>query len=142
MLKRDFLLFFLLLLIRFLFLIPLLSNEKAILEAISDAKEYYELAQNLALSFNYEREGNFDTKRPPFFPFLLSFFYLIIPKPYIGFIFYLILSIIFLLIIKKYCDKESFYLFALFFILSPQVNFYSLFPITDLFFGITLFLGY
>ncbi|MEO0122052.1 MAG: hypothetical protein ABIK41_04840, partial [candidate division WOR-3 bacterium] len=79
MLKRDFLLFFLLLLIRFLFLIPLLSNEKAILEAISDAKEYYELAQNLALSFNYEREGNFDTKRPPFFPFLLSFFYLIIP---------------------------------------------------------------
>ncbi|MEO0086840.1 MAG: hypothetical protein ABIK90_02020 [candidate division WOR-3 bacterium] len=142
MLKRDFLLFFLLLLIRFLFLLPLLSNEKAILEAISDAKEYYELAQNLALSFNYEREGNFDTKRPPFFPFLLSFFYLIIPKPYIGFIFYLILSIIFLLIIRKYCDKESFYLFALFFILSPQVNFYSLFPITDLFFGITLFLGY
>ncbi|MCX7837402.1 MAG: hypothetical protein N2323_05540 [candidate division WOR-3 bacterium] len=142
MFKRNFLLILLLILIRFLFFIPLLSNENAILEAVSDGKEYYELAKNLALSFNYEREGKFDTKRPPLFPFLLSLFYFIYPKPYIGFIFYLILSIIFLLLIKKYCPKEIFYPFAFLFILSPQINFYSLFPITDLLFGIFLFLAY
>lgn len=142
MLKREFLLFFLLILIRFLFLIPLLNKEEKFLKAISDGKEYYELAKNLSLSFKYEREGNFDTKRTPLFPFLLSFFYLLFPKVYIGFIFYLILSILLLLIVRRYCKKEVFYFFALFFIFSPQINFYSLFPIADLFFGVILFFGY
>ncbi len=142
MLKKEFLLFFLLILIRFLFLLPLLNKEKIILLAVSDGKEYYELAKNLALFFKYERESNFDTKRSPLFPFLLSLFYLLFPKAYIGFIFYLILSILLLLIIRKYLKREVFYLFALLIIFSPQLNFYSLFPITDLFFGIVLFLGY
>ena len=131
----------LLIVLRFFFFLPLISNKEKLVNAITDAKEYCELAYNLSLKKGYEREGNFDTKRQPLFPFFLSLFYLISPSPYWASFFYLLLSIILLIIAKNYLTEKTFIIFSLLFILSPQINFYSLFPITDLLFGIFLFLA-
>jgi hypothetical protein len=130
----------LLIIVRLLFFLPLINNKEKLVNAITDAQEYCELAYNLSLKKGYEREGNFDTKRPPLFPFFLSLFYLIYPSPYWASFFYLLLSIILLIVAKNYLTEKTFIIFSLLFILSPQINFYSLFPITDFLFGSFLFL--
>jgi hypothetical protein len=130
----------LLIIVRLLFFLPLINNKEKLVNAITDAQEYCELAYNLSLKKGYEREGNFDTKRPPLFPFFLSLFYLIYPSPYWASFFYLLLSIILLIVAKNYLTEKTFIIFSLLFILSPQINFYSLFPIADFLFGSFLFL--
>ncbi len=130
----------LLIIIRLLFFLPLISNQERVVNAITDGKEYCELAYNLLLKKGYQREGNFDTKRPPLFPFFLFLFYLLYPSPYWACFFYLLLSIILLIITKNYLTEKTFIIFSLLFILSPQMNFYSLFPITDFLFGLFLLL--
>ena len=144
----------LLLIVRLVFFLPLINDKEKVVNVNVDAKHYCELAYNLSLKKIYQsqyaipkslsfkkdiKEENFDTIRPPLFPLFLSLFYLIYPSPYWASFFYLLLSIILLIIAKNYLTEKTFIIFSLLFILSPQINFHSLLPMSDLLFGIFLF---
>lgn len=133
---------FLLLLIRFFYAIEGFIDERRLLDSVSDAREYHELALNISEGKGYVRDGKFEIKRPPFFPLFLSFFYLFKKTPLISFFINIFLSIFILFFAFKKLKGKDFNLFSLFFIFSPNLNLHSLFPTADFIFGFFLFFLY
>ncbi|MEO0268484.1 MAG: hypothetical protein ABIN73_01930 [candidate division WOR-3 bacterium] len=137
-----FLIIFFLLITRIFYILEGLNEPRRILESVSDAKEYHELALNLSEGKGFTRNGKFETYRTPLFPFFLSIFYKLNKSPLTNFVINVILSIILLIFSYKKMKKKSFYLFSIFFILSPNLNFHSLLPTADFFFGFFLYFLY
>ncbi len=139
---KLFLVIFFILIVRFFYVIEGFKDKRRILESVSDAKEYHELALNLSEGKGFIRDLKFETYRPPFFPFFLSIFYKFNKSPLTNFFINIILSLILLFFAYKRIKGNNFYLFSIFLILSPNLNLHSLFPTADFFFGFFVFFLY
>jgi len=133
---------FLLIFVRFFYAVEGFIDNDRLLDSVSDAKEYHQIALNISEGKGYIRDGKFETMRPPFVPVVLSFFYLFKKTPLISFFINLFLSIFILIFASKNLEKKNFNLFSLLFILSPNLNLHSLFPTADFIFGFLIFFLY